>query len=125
MFLARTVTHSSVRQCQREIDAREYQEWQELYKQEPWGDDWMQTGVLAASNVNLWSKRKIKPERFIPRVKERRDPQQLEREMMQWARMHNAAVERKQRLLSGDNRPDQHRPDSNDRSADVGTGPRV
>jgi len=108
--LARTVTHSSVRQCQREIDAREFQEWQEIYKQEPWGDDWLQTGVLAASNVNLWAKRKVKPERFIPRVRARRDPREVEAEMHQWARMHNRIVERKQREAEARGKPNSTKP---------------
>lgn len=110
MFLARTVTHSSVRQCQLEIDAREFQEWQELYKQEPWGDDWLQAAVIASSNVNLWSKRKVTPDRFIPRVKQKKDARQIEAEMMQWALMHNAIIDKRQRELHGNNRPNQHGP---------------
>lgn len=89
------------------MDAREFQEWQEYYRLEPWGDDWMQTGLIVSSNANLWSKRKYKPEQFIPRAKQRKTPEQMEAEMMQWARLHNARIEREEaRKKHGNHRPD-------------------
>lgn len=99
MFLARTVFHTSVKRTQQICDAREFQEWQELYRIEPWGDDWMQAGVIAATSVNLWSKKKVKPEQFIPKEKStrRKTPQQMEAEMQHFARMHNAIAERKEK----------------------------
>lgn len=93
-----------MRETQRQIDAREFQEWQELYKIEPWGDDWQQAGTIAAASMasNPFSKRKYYPDSFIPKAKTRKSPQEIEAHMMQWARMHNARIEREQH---GHNRP--------------------
>ena len=33
----------SVKRCQREIDAREFREWQEFYRYEPFGQGWKQS----------------------------------------------------------------------------------
>lgn len=82
----------------REIDAIEFREWQELYDFAPWGDDWAQTGLMVATSINLWSKKKYKPEQFIPgrRVPRRKSPEQMEAELMLYARLHNAAIERRE-----------------------------
>lgn len=91
------MTHRSVRETQRLIDAREFQEWQEYYRIEPFGDDWDQAATIAATTVNLWSKKKVKPSQFIPSTKPKRDAAQVEADMMRFARMHNAAVDRRQK----------------------------
>ena len=72
----------------------EFAEWQQLYGIEPWGDDWQQAGTVAATQVNLWSKRKYKPEAFIPRAKQQKTAAQMESEMMQWARLYNSRLEK-------------------------------
>jgi hypothetical protein len=76
------------------MSSREFTEWMELDKQEPFGDEWEMTGTIVASNTNLWSKRKFKPGQFIPRetFAQRRDPQELEAQMQQFAKMHNARI---------------------------------
>lgn len=76
------------------MESREFTEWMELDKQEPFGDEWEMAAMVAAANVNLWSKRKVKPEQFIPRQKiaQRRDPRELESQMQQFAQMHNARI---------------------------------
>jgi len=91
------VFHASVRRTQRLVTAREFQEWQEAYAIEPWGDDWLQAGTIAATMVNMWSKSKVKPERFIPSVKSSRKKtaEQMESEMMHFARLHNAVIDAK------------------------------
>lgn len=71
------------------MSAREFVEWQEYYAMEPFGDDWMQTATIASSNVNLWAKHKVRLERFIPRARRRKTPEEMEREMMAFAKMHN------------------------------------
>jgi hypothetical protein len=87
------VTHSSVRECQQRIDAREFQEWIEYYKQEPFGDDWAQTALLAAVLVNLWSKKKVKPDQFIPRVaKVRQTLEQMREAFEHFVAVHNSLV---------------------------------
>lgn len=88
-----------MRRTQREISAREFQEWQEYYKQEPFGDDWEQAGTIAATNVNLWSKRKVTPRQFQPggQVKRKKTPQQIEAELTHFARLHNAKVAARQK----------------------------
>lgn len=85
-----------MQELQRRMTAREFQEWQEYYKQEPFGDDWMQAAIIAATQVNLWSKRKVKPEQFIPRSRVRHDPKALEAKLMHYAACHNAAVEKRE-----------------------------
>lgn len=74
------------------MDAREFAEWQQLYAMEPWGDDWLQAGTVAAATVNLWSKRKYKPEAFIPRAKEQQTAAEIEAAMMRWAAAYNAKL---------------------------------
>lgn len=79
------------------MSAREFQEWQEYYKIEPFGDDWKQASLITASNLAPWSKRKIDPEKFIPKAKVRKTPQQIEAQMTQWALAHNRECERRNR----------------------------
>ena len=90
------MTHTSVRKTQQIIDAREFQEWQEYYKLEPFGDDWLQAGTIAATavNSNPFVKRSVKPERFIPKAKASKTPAEIEAQMNAWARAHNARIQR-------------------------------
>lgn len=92
-----------MRRTKQLISAREFQEWQELHRIEPWGDDWLQTGTIAATLVNLWTKLKVKPERFIPAEKSsgRKSAQQMEAEMMHFARMHNAVIASREKKAKG------------------------
>lgn len=84
-----------MRELQRRITAREFQAWQEYYRQEPFGDDWQQAGTVAAAVVNVWAKRPVDPNRFIPREKavSRKNPKDIEAAMMHWARLHNSVVD--------------------------------
>lgn len=95
--------HTSVRRTQRLVTSREFQEWQEAYAIEPWGDDWLQAGTIAATMVNLWTKAKVKPEKFIPSVKSSRKKTaaQMETEMMHFARLHNATIAAKDQKRKG------------------------
>jgi hypothetical protein len=74
------------------MDAVEFEEWKAYYRVEPFGDDWQQAGTIAAATVNTWSKRKVKPEQFIPKTKARKSPEEIERQMNQWARAYNARL---------------------------------
>lgn len=87
-----------MRELQFSMSSVEFQEWQEYYRIEPFGDDWQQAGTIAAASVNVWSKRKVKPDHFIPRTKTRKTDEEIEAQMNQWARAYNA------RLLSGGHR---------------------
>jgi hypothetical protein len=86
-----------------EIGSREFQYWQEYYKQEPFGDDWDQAAMLAAVGVNKWSKRKVKMEQFKPFFKSmaKRDPQELKVQLMQWVLSHNARVDAEEKKKRG------------------------
>lgn len=46
-----------------------FEEWKLAYKAEPWGDDWWQTGVMAAASIAPHSKRRVAPEDFMPMLK--------------------------------------------------------
>lgn len=83
------------------MSAREFAEWQEYYKIEPFGDDWLQAGVTASAiaNSSPWVRKRVKPGDFIPRVKARKSPEEIEREMMQQARMHNKRLEQQQQRI--------------------------
>lgn len=81
-----------MRQLQAEMDAAEFAEWIEYYKIEPFGDDWLQASTVAAAGVNLWSKRKVKPDAFVPRAKLRKTPQEMEAVMMAWAKARQAST---------------------------------
>lgn len=82
------------------MTAREYQEWQELYRIEPWGDDWLQASTIAAVTEGVWSKRPFRRDRFVPRPKSNAapetDPQLIEAQMQRFAAAHNARVEREE-----------------------------
>lgn len=60
--------------------------WRVEYCRNPWGDDWKQAGTIAAAALVPWSKRRIDPEDFIPRIKPRQTAEQIERQMMAWAK---------------------------------------
>ena len=82
------------------MTAREFQEWQELYRIEPWGDDWLQAGTVAAAAVNVWSKRKVRPDRFVPRAGSagrQLTPREVETQMQHFAALHNARIEKHER----------------------------
>lgn len=97
------MAHTSVRRTQELIDSREFQEWQEYYKQEPFGDDWDQAAMVAATNINLWAKRKIDPKRLIPRFDgtPAKSPEQMEAELMRFARAYNRRLEAKEQRAKG------------------------
>lgn len=63
----------SVREAQERIDSREFAEWVAYYKIDPFGNKRgdMQAGIIAASNVNLWSKGKVSPADFMPEFETR------------------------------------------------------
>jgi hypothetical protein len=53
------------------MSAAEFAGWIAYDRIEPLPDPWLQTGVLAASNANLWRSRKNKPARpldYVPRL---------------------------------------------------------
>jgi len=81
------------------MTAREFQEWVEYYKQEPFGDDWLQASTIAAVTEGVWSGKRTRLDRYVPGAhqKARMDPRQLETQMMHIAALHNAQVERQER----------------------------
>ncbi len=51
-------------------------EWIEFKKQHPFGDDWEQAGSIIAATLTPHSKQKLTADKFIPRVKTKRESQQ-------------------------------------------------
>lgn len=47
-------------------------EWIEYYKQHPFGDDWAQAATVAAATMNPHIKRSVAPDKFIPRIRRKR-----------------------------------------------------
>lgn len=84
------------------MSAREFREWQAYYRIRPWGDDWVQTGVIAASNFQPWTSRKVRPDQFVPGGNKERDLKAMEWRMHQWAKAHNAQVDRRERDAKGE-----------------------
>ena len=52
----------------RELSSREISEWMAFYELEPFGDEWRQTGTIAAAAVAPYAKAgvTVKPEQFMP-----------------------------------------------------------
>lgn len=84
------------------MTAREFQEWQEYYKQEPFGDDWLQASTIAAVTEGVWRNGRTRMDKFVPSAKprQRSNPRQLETQMMHIAALHNARIEREHQLNS-------------------------
>jgi hypothetical protein len=96
MHLARTVTHSTVAECMRRMDWREFLHWQALYRLQPWGDEWDMVRAVAAACLAPWSKRRINLRKFFPADHgPKPDADQLERRLNQFAARHNAKCERR------------------------------
>jgi len=57
---------------------REFRQWQIMQRIEPFGDDWLQAGVIAAKIHNVNCKEKIKPSDMIPTytIQEEATPEQ-------------------------------------------------
>jgi hypothetical protein len=62
----------TVRELEHSIDSTEISEWLAYNQLDPLPDSNWQTGLLASTMVNLWSKTRTKPEDFIPRAKQSR-----------------------------------------------------
>lgn len=74
------------------MSAREFAEWVEYYKIEPFGDDWEQAGLIAASNIAPWTKRKVKPSDFTPGRKIT-NPGDVDAQLLAWAKRYNRKIE--------------------------------
>lgn len=48
------------------MTARQLEEWKAFWELEPFGDEWRQTGVLAAAVTQPYTKKPIEPETFMP-----------------------------------------------------------
>lgn len=100
MHLARTIG-CTVRELKRRMDIVEFRTWFAAYQLMPWGDDWLQTGVLAAAVAGPWTKKRLKPDDFIPKRRAARpDVRTIELQMRHWAAQHNARIEREQRRMA-------------------------
>ena len=58
----------SVRQAQREIDSAEFIEWAAYHTSDPWGEERadLRIGILAATVVNMFSKKNYSASDFMP-----------------------------------------------------------
>ena len=75
MFLARTVEHTTdVQGMMERMAPSQYEQWQQYYKVEPWGDDWTQAGLLAAVFHNELTDIKAMVSGKAPKRDEYRDP---------------------------------------------------
>jgi hypothetical protein len=62
----------TVRELEEGMDSRELSEWLAYCQIDPLPDSHWQTGLLASTMTNLWSKSRTSPEDFIPRPRTRR-----------------------------------------------------
>lgn len=92
----------SVKKAQREIDSAEFTYWMAYYGIEPWGDDWLQTGLIVSKIHNCVPGRKrtqmLKPSDVIPityKRMERQTSDEIRGVMMQFASAHNRVIELK------------------------------
>ena len=91
--------HRSVAEAQRSIDSREFAEWLAYDRISPIGPeraDW-RAAMLAATLANVWRGKgaPLAIADFLPvfdKIPRRRDPREMEAEMMAWARRHNEVV---------------------------------
>lgn len=82
----------SVAECQERVDAVEFRNWQLYAEIEPFGQDWLQTGMIcmlvAAANSGKKG-RKWKPEDFMPITKRatirRQTSEEMQQILMVWA----------------------------------------
>lgn len=54
-----------------DVGREQFNEWIALYRLEPWGDDWMQTGTIAAAIHNMAgkvNKESVVASDFVPNV---------------------------------------------------------
>lgn len=61
------------------------QEWRAYHAVEPFGDDWQQTGTMAAAALNPHSKKSLKPTDFIPSYKPKQTQADMQTALMQLA----------------------------------------
>lgn len=61
------------------------QEWRAYHLIEPFGDDWQQTGTIAAAAMNPHTKKSLKPDDFIPRYKPNQSPEDMQAAIMRMA----------------------------------------
>jgi hypothetical protein len=100
--LARTVTHTTVKQTQRGMGSREFTAWIEEYKQRPFGDDWEQTAKIITAILQVWTKKKLDWRKFVPKQEGMpgKSPQELEAILMSFSRRHNSAIATQQKKAS-------------------------
>ncbi len=55
-----------VKQMLREVDSREITEWMAFYMLEPFGQEWMQAGTIAAEVYRSFTGKKRKPQDYLP-----------------------------------------------------------
>lgn len=48
------------------MSSRQFQEWAAYYELEPFGDEWLRTGLLASLTANANRNQEEKPEPFTP-----------------------------------------------------------
>lgn len=75
------MTHTSVAETKRLISSDEFTYWQAMFGLDPWGEDWMQTGTIAALMCNQNRARgapAVKPDDFVFRPLKRKKKQSPE-----------------------------------------------
>ena len=104
MHLARTVTHSTLAECQSRMSLAEFRHWQAMYRLEPWGDEWDQVRAQSAASLAPWSKRRLNLAKFFPQPPPPTS-EQTEQLLQAFARRHNARVERLEQQRRGGQQP--------------------
>ena len=59
--------------------------WYQIHKRQPLGNPWYQTGLICATvaNFNAWGvKKTLKPDDFLPRLREAEKPEALHRKFL-------------------------------------------
>lgn len=98
MFLARTVTHSTLAELRQRMTRWEFNHWMALYAAEPWGEvraDWAAGQIAAVTATAHSSKRIYRPSDFMPDFERQYRSPQTQDEMM-------AAAMKATRLFGGE-----------------------
>ncbi len=95
--LARTVFHCDVPELKERLDSERFAYWKAVHLNEPWGDEWQQTALLAMLLNNAWFERKQKVSDFMPLpdfLRDPPDPKDLERQfkLIAWQQKVAAAM---------------------------------
>ena len=79
------------------MTAEHLHKWHKFSLTEPFGDEWRQTGVIAAASQQPHSKKRIKPQQFMPQVSGviQQHNADMTQTLMAFVKQHNKHSEQK------------------------------